>query len=355
MLQASKYIRPGLHLTVVSAHLTLTVVHVGRLFTGDIMFKKWVSAFTAMSFLFCSIVSVCPAWAADEDKDEEEKEVQFTRIISALGDDGWGIVDVRKVSGTRIVLSPQVGAEIDLEEGNRYALFQGTTVYTQKIDLSVLRLGVSGFQSAEFMKQDNGKFAIKIRYRSGPRIESRLVNLRGEQDLRRLREYIENFEQIVKGEYTLADSSQISTDDAYPKYTDDIVSFEERRPRFPVRTRLPGLVTLVDGRKIKGEFVPAYEDGRILIDTDSSVQKVAVDQIKEVSFLGERGSMALEKAIMQGLGGAATGAITGAFAGWQANADVKETMVWAAAIFGIFGFVTGLVVGAKATQSGETF
>jgi len=319
------------------------------------MFKKWVSTFTAMSFLFCSIVSVCPVWAADED--EEEKEAQYTRIISGLGEeeDGWSIVDVRTVSGTRIVLSPKVGATIDLEESNRYALFQGGTVYTQKIDLSVLRLGVSGFQSAEFMKRENGKPAIKIRYRSGPRIQSRLVNLKNENDLRRMTEYIENFDAILKGDYTLADSSQIAVDDAYPKYTDDLISFEERRPRFPVRTRLRGVVTLADGKKIKGEFVPIYEDDHILIETDLSVQKVAVDEIKEVAFLGERGSLALERAIMQGLGGAATGAIAGAFAGWQANADVKETMVWAAAIFGIFGFITGLVVGAKATQSGETF
>jgi hypothetical protein len=114
-------------------------------------------------------------------------------------------------------------------------------------------------------------------------------------------------------------------------------------------------VTLTDGKKIKGEFVPVFEDGRILIETDLSVQKVAINEIQKVAFHGERGSLAMEKAIMQGLGGAATGAIAGAFAGWQANADVKETMIWAAAIFGIFGFITGLVTGAKATQSGETF
>ena len=49
------------------------------------------------------------------------------------------------------------------------------------------------------------------------------------------------------------------------------------------------------------------------------------------------------------------GALTGALAAWQANADVKETTIWAAAIFGIFGFVSGLVTGARATQSGKTF
>ena len=246
-----------------------------------------------------------------------------------------------------------MGAQIDLEESNRYALFQGATVYSQKIDLSVLRLGVSGFQFAEFMKRDNGKLAIKIQYRSGPRIETRLVNLKSENDLRRLRDYIEHFDEILKGEYTLADTSQ--SDAAYPQYTEDAISFEERRARFRVETRFPGMLTLKNGKQIKGEFLPVYEDHRILIETDLQVQKVAVSDIRTVRFFGQRGSVAMERAILSGIGGAATGAVTGALAAWQVNADVKKTMIWAAAIFGIFGFVTGLVTGAKATQSGKTF
>ncbi len=309
------------------------------------MVKKSISSITAMCVL---LISICPARAA-----EEEKETQYERSIDGLGEDVWGIVDVRRVSGTRIVLSPRVGPQIDLEEGNRYALFQGATVYAQKIDLPVLRLGVSGFQSAEFMKRDNGKLAIKIRYRSGPRIETRLVNLRSESDLRRLREYVEHFDAIVKGEYALSESSKM--DATYPQYTEDPISFQERRTRFRVQTRVPGTITLKDGKQIKGEFLPIYEDHSILIETDLHVQKVAVSEIHKVQFSGERGSVAMERAIVQGIGGAAMGAVTGALAAWQANADVKETMVWAAAILGIFGFVTGLVAGAQATQGGETF
>ncbi len=308
------------------------------------MVKKSISLITAMSFL----LAVCPVRAA-----ESEKETQYERGIYQLGHDGWEIVDVRQVSGTRIVLSSRVGPQIDLEESNRYALFQGATIYTQKIDLPILHLGVAGFQFAEFMKQDNGKLAIKIQYRSGPRIETQLMNLQSENNLRRLREYIEHFDEIVKGEYTIADSSKI--DETYPQYTEDTISFEERKTRFRVQTRFPGMITLKDGKKIKGEFLPAYEDNNILIETDLHVQKVATDKIHKVQFFGERGSVAMERAILQGIGGAVTGALTGALAAWQTNADVKETTIWAAAIFGIFGFVSGLVIGAKATQSGKTF
>ncbi|MCY3679869.1 MAG: hypothetical protein OXH16_00630 [Gemmatimonadetes bacterium] len=309
------------------------------------MIKKSVSLITAISFV---LFSVCPVRAA-----ESEKETQYDRGIHELGDEGWEIADVRRVSGTRIVLSPRVGSQIDLEESNRYALFQGATIYTQKIDLPILHMGVAGFQFAEFIKRDNGKLAIKIQYRSGPRIETQLMNVQSENDLRRLREYIEHFDEIVKGEYTLTDSSKI--DETYPQYTEDDISFEERRVRFRVQTRFPGMVTLKNGQQIKGEFLPAYEDNNILIETDLRVQKVTVDEIHKVHFFGERGSVAMERAIIQGIGGAAMGALTGALAAWQANADVKETTIWAAAIFGIFGFVSGLVTGARATQSGKTF
>ena len=309
------------------------------------MIKKSISLITAMSFLLFSFYPVRAA--------ESEKKTQYERGIYQLGHDGWEIVDVRQVSGTRIVLSPRVGPQIDLEESNRYALFQGATIYSQKIDLPILHLGVAGFQFAEFMKQDNGELAIKIQYRSGPRIETQLMNLQSENNLRRLREYIEHFDEIVKGEYAITDSSKI--DETYPQYTEDTISFEERKTRFRVQTRFPGMITLKDGKKIKGEFLPAYEDDNILIETDLRVQKVAIDKIQKVQFFGERGSVAMERAILQGIGGAVTGALTGALAAWQTNADVKETTIWAAAIFGIFGFVSGLVTGARATQSGETF
>jgi len=316
------------------------------------MFRRMVALITAVCFTVCNLGVLSPVWANEE---EDASEGQFIRTITSSGSDGWSIVDVRRIEGKQIILSPAVGSEIDLEESNRYALFQGGTTYTNKVDLSLLKVGVSGFQSAVFMKQESGRLALKIEYRSGPRIEARLIPIKSDNELRKLREYVEHFNDVIKGEYTIGDSSAVALDAEYPKYTDQVISFEESRPRFPVRFRIPGQVTLKDGKKLKGEFVPVYEDGHVLIETDLNIQKVEVDDIQQVKFFGERGSNALGQAIIQGIGGAAMGALTGAFAAWQANANVKETAVWAAAIFGVFGFVTGLIRGAKATQSGETY
>lgn len=317
------------------------------------MFRKTMALLTALCLFLSSFAGMSPLWAADRDENDDVGAT-FVRTIVPMGSDGWAVVDERRVEGTLVVLSPVVGNEIDLEESNRYALFQGGTVFTSKIDLPVLKMGVSGFQSAVFMKRADGKTAMKIQFRSGQRVESRLVNLRSEDDLRRLREYVDHFDAVVKGEYTIPDSAMAVASD-YPKYTDEPVSFEESRPRFPVRFRTPGGLTLNDGKKMKGEFVPVFEDGRILLETDLSIQKVAVTDIQEIVFSGEAGSAAMGQAIMQGLAGAASGALLGAFAAWQAGSDVKETSIWAAAIFGTFGFITGLVRGAKATQSGEKY
>jgi hypothetical protein len=319
------------------------------------MFEKTVALITSVCFTVCNLGMLSPVWAEEKSEESEENEVQFTRTISSSGTDGWSIVDIRRVEGTQIILSPLLGGEINLEESNRYALFQGGTTYTSKVDLSILRVGISGFQSAVFMKQKSGRLSLKVTYRSGPRIETRLIRLKNDNELRRLREYIEHFDEVIKGEYTISDSSAIASGAEFPKYTDHSIAFEERRPRFPVRFRMPGQVILKDGTKLKGELVPVYEDGRILMETDLNIQKISIEDIDEVRFFGERGSNAFGQAIVQGVGGAAMGALTGAFAAWQANANVKETAVWAAAIFGIFGFTTGLLRGAKATQSGETY
>ena len=145
------------------------------------MFRKTVALVTAVCFTVCNLGMLSPAWA---DEEEEASDEQFTRTISSSGSDGWSIVDVRRIDGTQIILSPAVGSEIDLEESNRYALFQGGTTYTSKVDLSLLKVGVSGFQSAVFMKQESGRLALKIEYRSRPRIETRLIPIKSVNELR---------------------------------------------------------------------------------------------------------------------------------------------------------------------------
>ena len=147
------------------------------------MFKKTVALLTAVSLMLAGLPG--GAWA-----NEEEDQPKTIRTIQGFGDEGWAIVDIRTVTGTRVVISPEVGDEINLEEGNRYALFQGPTIYSKKINLPLLRMGVSGFQSAVFMKRANGKFALKVSFRSGPNIENRMIPIKDENDLRRLRDFI---------------------------------------------------------------------------------------------------------------------------------------------------------------------
>ena len=73
-------------------------------------------------------------------------------------------------------------------------------------------------------------------------------------------------------------------------------------------------------------------------------------EIDRVRFLGDKGSAAMEQAILSGIGGFATGALTGAFAAWQVGADVKATAIYAGIFFGTAGFVMGLLRGASSTR-----
>ena len=311
------------------------------------MFKQVVALVTTVSLLFSTLCTTGPVWA---DKKGDEEDVQAVRTIAPRGDEGWAIVDIRRVAGSLVVVSPVIGREIDLEESNRFSLFQGVTVFNRRIDLPVLQIGVPGFQSAVFMRKANGKPAVKIQYRSGPNIESRLVNMKDDDELRRFREYVEHFNAIQKDEYTIETSSSIAEDAEYPKFTDEEVTFEMRRPLFALRTRMRTQLVLKDGEKIRGEAVPVYEDEQILVETDLDIRRISVAEIDRIRFLGEKGAAAMEKAVLSGIGGIATGAFVGAFAAWQADADVKQTAIFAALIFGTAGFITGLLTGAKSTR-----
>lgn len=312
------------------------------------MFRKMISLLTAVSLMLASLPG--GAWA-----DEEKNEPETIRTIQGFGDEGWAIVDIRTVTGTRVVISPVVGDEINLEEGNRYAMFQGSTIYSKKIDLPLLRVGVSGFQSAVFMKRANGKFALKVAFRSGPNIENRLIPIKDENDLRKLREFIEHFSEIQRGEYKIGKVSGIEDGAAYPKFTEDTVTFEERKPRRPLRFRTPAQIVMKDGSKVKGEVLPVFEDDQILLETGLDTRKIRVADIDRLRFLGDKGSVAMEGAIMSGIGSAATGALVGALSAWQTDSDVKEVALYAAIVFGTIGFVTGLIRGAQSTRGSKEY
>lgn len=312
------------------------------------MFRKSIALLCAGCVLWTSLVGAGQTWAADSggedakkgDKDREERP-KTTRTIEALEDAGWAIVDVRQIEGNLVVLSPLVGPEIDLEESNRYSLFQGRSVYNERVPLRLLDMAVPGLQTATFLKRGE-RVMVRIRYRSGPKIADRTVPVGDEDALRRLREYVEHFDKVRKGEYKIGFESKLPEDAEFPRYTDRKISFEERRPRAGVTRRLRGGVVMKDGERIEGELLPEYDDGTLLVQSGLDARRVQVEDIERVLFLRGRRSTKLGAAVRMGVGGAVSGAVVGAFAGWQSNSPVKETALLFGAISGAIGFFTGL-------------
>jgi len=316
------------------------------------MFKKTIALVTVFSLICSTLAPAGSAHAAVEKEAGEETEESKTIRTIVSRDTGWAIVDIRTMSENIVVVSPVVGREIDFEESNRFAMFHGRNKYNKKIRLSLLNMGVPGFQSAVFLKRDGEKASVRVRFRSGPTIESRIFPLKGLEDLRMTREYIENFSEIQKGNYTIGKESKIETDAEYPKITDEIISFKQRVPKFELSTRTPGRVSLKNGDRLSGEFVPFYEDDRILLQTEFDTRRIAVDDIERLIFHGNRGSWAAREAVMGAVGGAATGALIGAFSAWQSGASAREWAVFGATFFAVAGFITGLLTGAR-TARGE--
>ncbi|MDP6779785.1 MAG: hypothetical protein QGI83_23715, partial [Candidatus Latescibacteria bacterium] len=231
----------------------------------------------------------------------------------------------------------------------------GRTNYTHRVNLRLLDLAVPGFQSAAFLMRPSGKPAVRIQYRSGPKIESRSFPLKDDNSLRRIREYVERFDDIRAGTHKLGKESIFEAGSEYPIYTDEEIAFEVRRPRFGVRRRIRGELVLKDGNTLKGEFVPVFEDGRVLIETGIDTRRVPVTEIDRLRTLGDRGSGAMRTAVAAGLGGAASGALMGALAAWQAGADVKETALFVGAVFGGGSFIFGLLRGSRSARGSREF
>lgn len=312
------------------------------------MFRKSIALLCASCVLWTSLVGAGQTWAAESGADDAKKaekdgedRPKTTRTIEALEDAGWAIVDVRQIEGNLVVLSPLVGPEIDLEESNRYSLFQGRSVYNERVPLRLLDMAIPGIQTASFLKSGE-RVMVRIRYRSGPKIANRTVLVGDEDALRRLREYVEHFDEVRKGEYKIGFESKLPEDAEYPRYTDRKISFEERRPRAGITRRLRGGVVLKDGERIEGQLLPEYDDGTILVQSGLDARRVPVNDIDRVLFLRGRRSTKLGTAVRMGVGGAVSGALVGAFAGWQSNSPVKDTAILFGAISGAIGFFTGL-------------
>ncbi|MDE2886826.1 MAG: hypothetical protein OXR72_01345 [Gemmatimonadota bacterium] len=312
------------------------------------MFRKSIALLCASCVLWTSLVGAGQTWAAESGAEDAKKaegdgedRPKTTRTIEGLEDAGWAIVDVRQIEGNLVVLSPLVGPEIDLEESNRYSLFQGRSVYNERVPLRLLDMAIPGIQTATFLKSGD-RVMVRIRYRSGPKIANRTVPVGDEDALRRLREYVEHFDEVRKGEYKIGFESKLPEDAEYPKYTDRKISFEERRPRAGITRRLRGGVVLKDGERIEGQLLPEYDDGTILVQSGLDARRVPVNEIDRVLFLRGRRSTKLGTAVRMGVGGAVSGALVGAFAGWQSNSPVRDTAILFGAISGAIGFFTGL-------------
>ncbi|MBB29888.1 MAG: hypothetical protein CME25_13415 [Gemmatimonadetes bacterium] len=329
------------------------------------MLHKSMAIVLAACMFWTSVVGTGELWAAEtkkqdeattEESEKDEERPRGHRTIEGMDDgDGWRIVDVRNVKGKLVVISPRVGREIDLEESNRDALFQGRTVFNERIRMRLFDMAVPGLQSAVFLKRGKDRYMIRVSYRSGKDISSRSIPLDDENELRRIREYIENFDAISKKKYTLGSESKIEKGADYPKFTDEEVAFEERRPRFRLAWRLPGGVVLKGGEKVQGELVPAFEDGKILVQTDIDTRRVPVEDIDRVFIKGAKSSAAVGAAVQGGIGGMATGALVGALAAWQSGGNAKETAIFAGLLFGAIGFVSGLFRGASRGRGNREF
>ncbi len=237
------------------------------------MFRKSIALLCVSCLLWTSLVGAGHTWAAEstgakaeKGESDGEERPKTTRTIEALDDVGWSIVDLRQIEGDLVVLSPLVGPEIDLVESHRYSLFHGRSVYNERVPLRLLDIAIPGLQTATFLKLGE-RVMVRIRYRSGSEIADRTMPVGDEDALRRLREYVEHFDEVRKGEYKIGFESNLPEDAEYPKYTDREVSFVERRTRAGITRRLPGGVVLKNGERIQGQLLPEFDDGTILVQS----------------------------------------------------------------------------------------
>ena len=315
--------------------------------------SRWMrvtAGFTAVLMLWTTLLGTGISYA-EEMKDEDEG--QTIRTIVGRDTNGWAVVDIKSLSGHVVELSPLVGRAIDLDEGIEYSMFQGPSEFNRLSQIPILATSIPGFQKAIFLKRPNGKYGIRIEYTVGTDTCFRAMSLK-ETDLKRIREYVENFDKVQSGEYKIHKRDTKIEDGAeYPKLTEEEVTFETRVPRFVLASRLDGSLVLKDGKEIKGELLPVYDEGSILIEADFTSHTVEVDEIERIRTSGNKSSSAMKGAIRTGVGSAISGALTGALAAWQSNADVSEWVIFGSIFFGTAGFLTGLARGIGGGRSSE--
>jgi hypothetical protein len=122
------------------------------------------------------------------------------REVRSWADGQWAVVDVKTVTGTVVIVSSVIGREIDFEERNRFAVFEGETVYNHRQKLSVLKTPVSGFQSAVFLKLSDDQYGVQVTFRNELGIQHRLLRIKKHDELVRMRNYLVSTEKLMCGE-----------------------------------------------------------------------------------------------------------------------------------------------------------
>lgn len=280
--------------------------------------------------------------------DEEGGTVE--RAVVEREEGGWSIVDTRTVTGKVVILSPVVGPEIDLDEGVRFSMFQGPSEFNRLADVNFMALSVPGFRNAVFMTRPEGRYAVRIEFSSDDEVRHRVVRIR-DDDLRKAREYVENFRDIRRRSYKIEKKSKIEDDAEYPKVTEEEISFETSIPRFVLSRRIDGGLILRDGRTLNGELVPSFDDGQILLQQDFDMLRIPVANIESIRTSGSKSSTAARRAVRSGIGGIFTGALVGALITWQGGGSIGSNVLIGSAIFGTAGLITGFVTGAGLGRS----
>jgi hypothetical protein len=313
---------------------------------------RWIrvtAGCTAVMMLWTTLLGTGVSYAEETDEDLHNT----VRTIVGRDSDGWAVVDIKQVTGKVIVLSPVVGRALDLQEGIKFSMFQGPSEFNRRSLIPQIAASVPGFREAVFMKRSNDRYGVRIEFTTANKTRFRTIPLK-ENDVKRIREYVENFDAVQSGDYKIHRSkTKIEEGDEYPKLTEEDVSFETQVPRFVLGRRMDGSLTLKDGQEIKGELVPVYDEGSILIEADYATRTIPVDDIERIRTQGNKSSSAMSGAIRTGVGSAISGALSGALAAWQSNGDVKEWTIFGAFFFGAAGFLTGLARGVGTGRSSE--
>lgn len=315
-----------------------------------------VSASLAAAMLLMSVLPTA-ASAQRQQRERGDDGTEFdegggtiVRAVVEREEGGWSIMDTRTVTGKVVILSPVVGPEIDLDEGVRFSMFQGPSEFNRLARVRFMALSVPGFRNAVFITRSEGRYAVRIEFTSGDEVRHRVVRI-SEDDLRKAREYVENFRDIRRRSYKIEKKSKIGDDAEYPKLTEEDITFETSFPRFVLSRRIDGGLILKDGRTLDGELVPSFDDGQILLQQGYDTLRIPVDNIESIRTSGSRSSTAARRAFTSGIGGIFTGALIGALITWQGGGDIGSNVLIGSAIFGTAGFVTGFVTGAGQGRS----